>query len=109
MEDLSPPDCDDPTVREAHVELFKLFLIEDAPSTARDGPMEIYHRFYDWAKEHGYDFPPMALGDDTIRGLKCMDRDVAEAVLEWIEDGNVQLSPRVDVLVNRMLLTKSDH
>lgn len=32
-----------------------------------------------------------------------------ENVTSWIEDGNVQLSPRVDVLVNRMLLTKSDH
>jgi RimK family alpha-L-glutamate ligase len=32
-----------------------------------------------------------------------------ENVTSWIEDGTVQLSPRVDVLVNRMLLTKSDH
>lgn len=32
-----------------------------------------------------------------------------ENVTSWIEDGDVQLSPRVDVLVNRMLLTKSDH
>jgi RimK family alpha-L-glutamate ligase len=32
-----------------------------------------------------------------------------ENVTSWIEDGAVQLSPRVDVLVNRMLLTKSDH
>lgn len=32
-----------------------------------------------------------------------------ENVTSWIEDGSVQLSPRVDVLVNRMLLTKSDH
>ncbi|MFB6114018.1 MAG: RimK/LysX family protein [Halodesulfurarchaeum sp.] len=31
-----------------------------------------------------------------------------ENVTSWIKDGNVQLSPRVDVLVNRMLLTKSD-
>ncbi|MFB6111742.1 MAG: RimK/LysX family protein [Halobacteriaceae archaeon] len=32
-----------------------------------------------------------------------------ENVSSWIEDGTVQLSPRVDVLVNRMLVTKSDH
>ncbi|MCL7419192.1 MAG: RimK/LysX family protein, partial [Halalkalicoccus sp.] len=32
-----------------------------------------------------------------------------ENVTSWIEDGTVQLSPRVDALVNRMLLTKSDH
>jgi len=32
-----------------------------------------------------------------------------ENVASWIEDGTVRLSPRVDVLVNRMLLTKSDH
>jgi RimK family alpha-L-glutamate ligase len=32
-----------------------------------------------------------------------------ENVTSWIEDGTVQLSPRVDVLVNRLLLTKSDH
>ncbi|WP_435178808.1 RimK/LysX family protein [Halorussus sp. AFM4] len=32
-----------------------------------------------------------------------------ENVTSWIEDGDVQLSPRVDVLVNRMLFTKSDH
>jgi RimK family alpha-L-glutamate ligase len=32
-----------------------------------------------------------------------------ENVTSWIENGTVQLSPRVDVLVNRMLLTKSDH
>jgi len=32
-----------------------------------------------------------------------------ENVTSWIEDGDVRLSPRVDVLVNRMLLTKSDH
>jgi RimK family alpha-L-glutamate ligase len=32
-----------------------------------------------------------------------------ENVSSWIEDGTVQLSPRVDVLVNRMLFTKSDH
>ncbi|WP_394351113.1 RimK/LysX family protein [Halorubrum sp. CBA1125] len=32
-----------------------------------------------------------------------------ENVTSWIEDGAVQLSPRVDILVNRMLLTKSDH
>jgi RimK family alpha-L-glutamate ligase len=31
-----------------------------------------------------------------------------ENVSSWIEDGGVQLSPRVDVLVNRLLLTKSD-
>jgi RimK family alpha-L-glutamate ligase len=31
-----------------------------------------------------------------------------ENVTSWIEDGSVRLSPRVDVLVNRMLLTKSD-
>ena len=31
-----------------------------------------------------------------------------ENVSSWIEDGTVHLSPRVDVLVNRMLLTKSD-
>ena len=32
-----------------------------------------------------------------------------ENVSSWIRDGGVQLSPRVDVLVNRLLLTKSDH
>ena len=32
-----------------------------------------------------------------------------ENVTSWIEDGAVRISPRVDVLVNRMLLTKSDH
>ncbi|QAU11911.1 ATP-grasp domain-containing protein [Halorubrum sp. BOL3-1] len=32
-----------------------------------------------------------------------------ENVTSWIEDGTVHLSPRVDVLVNRMLFTKSDH
>ncbi|OYR82740.1 hypothetical protein DJ84_09705, partial [Halorubrum ezzemoulense] len=32
-----------------------------------------------------------------------------ENVTFWIEDGTVRLSPQVDVLVNRMLLTKSDH
>ena len=32
-----------------------------------------------------------------------------ENVTSWIKDGDVDLSPRVDVLVNRMLLTKSDH
>ncbi|OYR64062.1 putative ATP-dependent zinc protease [Halorubrum ezzemoulense] len=32
-----------------------------------------------------------------------------ENVTSWIEDGTVRLSPQVDVLVNRMLLTKSDH
>jgi glutathione synthase/RimK-type ligase-like ATP-grasp enzyme len=32
-----------------------------------------------------------------------------ENVASWVEDGSVQLSPRVDVLVNRLLLTKSDH
>jgi len=32
-----------------------------------------------------------------------------ENVSSWIKDGTVQVSPRVDVLVNRMLLTKSDH
>ena len=32
-----------------------------------------------------------------------------ENTRSWIEDGGVQLSPRVDVLVNRLLLTKSDH
>jgi len=31
-----------------------------------------------------------------------------ENVTSWIEGGTVHLSPRVDVLVNRMLLTKSD-
>jgi RimK family alpha-L-glutamate ligase len=31
-----------------------------------------------------------------------------ENVASWIEDGSVQVSPHVDVLVNRMLLTKSD-
>lgn len=30
-----------------------------------------------------------------------------ENVTSWIEDGTVQLSPRVDILINRMLLTKS--
>jgi RimK family alpha-L-glutamate ligase len=32
-----------------------------------------------------------------------------ENVVSYIEDGELQLSPTVDVLVNRMLLTKSDH
>ena len=32
-----------------------------------------------------------------------------ENVTSWIEDGTVQLSPRVDVFVNRMLPTTSDH
>ena len=31
-----------------------------------------------------------------------------ENVASWIADGGVELSPRVDVLVNRLLLTKSD-
>lgn len=31
-----------------------------------------------------------------------------ENASSWIENGGVQLSPRVDVLVNRLLLTKSD-
>lgn len=31
-----------------------------------------------------------------------------ENVSSWIENGNVQLSPQVNVLVNRLLLTKSD-
>jgi hypothetical protein len=32
-----------------------------------------------------------------------------ENVISWIQEGTVQLSPRVDLLVNRTLLTKSDH
>jgi RimK family alpha-L-glutamate ligase len=32
-----------------------------------------------------------------------------ENVTSWIEDGNVQVCPRVDVLVNRLLITKSEH
>ena len=32
-----------------------------------------------------------------------------ENVASWIEDGGVERSPAVDVLVNRLLLTKSDH
>ncbi|MDZ7745808.1 MAG: RimK/LysX family protein [Halobacteriales archaeon] len=32
-----------------------------------------------------------------------------ENVTSWIEDGTVHLSPHVDILVNRMLFTKSDH
>lgn len=32
-----------------------------------------------------------------------------ENVSSWIQNGNVHLSPDVDVLINRMLLTKSDH
>lgn len=32
-----------------------------------------------------------------------------ESTRSWIEDGGGQLSPRVDVLVDRLLLTKSDH
>lgn len=32
-----------------------------------------------------------------------------ENVASWIEEGRVRLSPSVDVLVNRLLLTKSDH
>jgi RimK family alpha-L-glutamate ligase len=31
-----------------------------------------------------------------------------ENVVSWIEDGSVRVSPSVDVLVNRLLLTKSD-
>jgi RimK family alpha-L-glutamate ligase len=31
-----------------------------------------------------------------------------ENVRSWVENGSVQLSPQVDVLVNRLLLTKSD-
>ncbi|MBX0326000.1 RimK/LysX family protein [Halomicroarcula sp. F13] len=31
-----------------------------------------------------------------------------ENISSWIENGSVQLSPQVDVLVNRLLLTKSD-
>jgi RimK family alpha-L-glutamate ligase len=31
-----------------------------------------------------------------------------ENVSSWVENGSVQLSPQVDVLVNRLLLTKSD-
>jgi len=31
-----------------------------------------------------------------------------ENVSSWIENGSIQLSPQVDVLVNRLLLTKSD-
>lgn len=47
MSELSPPDCDSPTVVEAHEELYELFLVDGAPFAARNGPMEIYHRFYD--------------------------------------------------------------
>lgn len=43
-----------------------------------------------------------ALGHDPV-----WIRD--ENVTSWIADGDVRLSPRVDVLVNRLLLTKSDH
>lgn len=32
-----------------------------------------------------------------------------ENVTSWIENGTVQLSPSVDVLVNRLLITKSEH
>jgi len=32
-----------------------------------------------------------------------------ENVTSWIQDGDVRPSPRVDVLVNRLLFTKSDH
>ena len=32
-----------------------------------------------------------------------------ENVRSWIDEGAVRLAPRVDVLVNRLLLTKSDH
>lgn len=84
MSDLSPPDCDDLTVREAHVELYKLFLTDEAPFTTRDGPYEIYHQFHGWADRNGYDFPRKALRDQHVRGTRCMDRDLAEAVLEWL-------------------------
>lgn len=86
MPELSPPDCDSPTVVEAHVELFKLFLVDGAPFPARDGPMEIYLRFHTWADRNGYDFPRDTLLDQEMRGLRCMDEDVAAAVLEWIEE-----------------------
>jgi len=43
-----------------------------------------------------------ALGHDPV-----WIRD--ENVSSWIEDGTVRLSPDVDVLVNRLLFTKSDH
>lgn len=82
MAELSSPDCDLATVVEAHRELYKLFLTDDAPFTARDGPMEIYHRFMDWAEENGYDFPRDALLDQGMRGIRCMEEDVAEAVLQ---------------------------
>ncbi|MFT4891881.1 MAG: RimK family alpha-L-glutamate ligase [Halobacteriales archaeon] len=47
---------------------------------------------------------------NAVRGLghePVWIRD--ENVTSWIEDGDVQLSPRVDVLVNRLLLTKSEY
>ena len=46
---------------------------------------------------------------NAVRGLghePVWIRD--ENVTSWIEDGSVRVSPRVDVLVNRLLLTKSD-
>lgn len=46
---------------------------------------------------------------NAVRGLghePVWIRD--ENVTSWIEDGTIEISPRVDVLINRMLLTKSD-
>jgi hypothetical protein len=86
MPELSPPNCEDPAVVEAHRELYKLFLTEDAPVPARDGPTKIYHAFFDWAERNGYDFPRDALLDQEMRGIRCMEEDVAAAVLTWLED-----------------------
>lgn len=47
---------------------------------------------------------------NAVRGLghePVWIRD--ENVASWIEDDSLQLSPQVDVLVNRLLVTKSDH
>lgn len=96
MPDLSPPNCDSPTVIEAHLELYKLFLVDDAPFTARNGPLAIYHRFMDWAERNGYEFPRDALLDQEMRGLRCMDEAVAAAVLQWLEEEQPGRSERSD-------------
>lgn len=48
-----------------------------------------------------------------LNAVRVMDHEPVwvrdENARSWIEDGGVELSPRVDVLVNRLLVTKSDH
>lgn len=49
----------------------------------------------------------------TLNAVRALGHEPAwirdENVASWTEDGTLQLSPRVDVLVNRLLITKSDH